>query len=42
MTVDENDVRKSQSEKLLGVKFDNKLGFENHIIDICSKICLPS
>ena len=42
MTVDENDVRKSQSEKLLGVTFDTKLRFENQIIDICSNFCLRS
>ena len=33
----EYDVRKSECEKLLGVKFDTKLTFENHITDICSK-----
>ena len=33
----EYDVRKSEYEKLLGVKFDTKLTFENHITDICSK-----
>ena len=35
--VDEYDVRKSECEKLLDVKFDTKLTFENHITDICSK-----
>ena len=35
--VDENDVRKSQCEKLLGAKFDTKLTFKNHITDICSE-----
>ena len=36
---DEYDVTKSQFKKLLGVKFDTKLTFENHITDICSKVC---
>ena len=35
--VDENDVRKSECEKLLGVKSDIKLTFEKDITDICSK-----
>ena len=35
--VNEYDVRKSESEKLLGIKFETKLTFENHMRDICSK-----
>ena len=31
------DIKNSECEKLLGVKFDNKLTFENHITDICRK-----
>ena len=35
--VNEYDVRKSESEKLLGIKFETKLTFENHMRDICNK-----
>ena len=37
IVIDECDVRKSECEKLLGVKFDTKLTFENHITNICGK-----
>ena len=33
----ECDIRKSECEKLLGVKFNTKLTFENHITNICGK-----
>ena len=33
----EYDIKNSEYEKLLGVKFDNKLTFEKHITDICRK-----
>ena len=36
--VNEYDIRNSVCEKLLGVKLDNKLKFENHSVDICSKV----
>ena len=33
----EYDIKNSECEKLLGVKFDNKLTFEEHITDVCRK-----
>ena len=33
----EYDIKNSECEKLLGVKFDNKLTFEKDITDICRK-----
>ena len=37
LRVSEYDIQNSECEKLLGVKFDNKLTFEKHITDICRK-----
>ena len=37
LRVSKYDIKDSECEKLLGVKFDNKLTFENHITDICRK-----
>ena len=37
LRVSEYDIKNSECEKLLGVKFDNKLAFEKHITDICRK-----
>ena len=37
LKVSEYDIRNSDCEKLLGVKFDNKLSFEKDITDICGK-----
>ena len=37
LRVNECDIKKSECEKLPGVKFDNKRTFEKHIIDICRK-----
>ena len=37
LRVSEYGIKNSECEKLLGVKFDNKLTFENHITDICRK-----
>ena len=31
------DITNSKSEKLLGVKFDHKLSFEDHISELCKK-----
>ena len=31
------DIKNCECEKLLGVKFDNKLTFQKHITDICRK-----
>ena len=31
------DITNSKSEKLLGVKFDHKLSFDDHISEICKK-----
>ena len=31
------DTTNSKSEKLLGVKFDNKLSFDDHISELCKK-----
>ena len=35
--LNEYDIRKIECKKVLRVKFDTKLTFRNHIIDICSK-----
>ena len=32
------DIKNSSTEKLLGIKFDNKLSFDPHVSDICSKV----
>ena len=37
LRVSEYDIKNSECEKLLRVKFDNKLTFEKHIADICRK-----
>ena len=37
LRVSEYDIRNSECENLLGVKFDNKLTFEKHITNICRK-----
>ena len=37
LRVSEYDIKNSECEKLLGVKFDNTLTFEKHITDICRK-----
>ena len=37
LRVSEYDIKNSECEKLLGVKFDNKLTFEKQITDICRK-----
>ena len=37
LKVSECNIKNSECEKLLGVKFDNKLTFEKHIIYICRK-----
>ena len=39
MHVDRFDIDKSNTEKLLGLKFDRKLTFEDHIFDIWKKAC---
>ena len=31
------DIQSSQEERLLGIKFDTKLSFENHVISLCKK-----
>ena len=36
--INEYDIRNSNSEKLLGVKFDNKLTFDEHVSDLCVKV----
>ena len=35
--IGELDVKNSKEEKLLGVKTDSKLSFENHISSLCKK-----
>ena len=35
--VGEFDVKSSREEKLLGVKIDTKLSFENHVSSFCKK-----
>ena len=37
LRVSEYDIKNSECEKLLGVKFQNKLTFEKHFTDICRK-----
>ena len=32
------DIKNSSTEKLLGIKFDNKLSFDPHVSDICAKV----
>ena len=36
--VGELQIGNINTEKLLGIKIDNKLSFENHVSDICSKV----
>ena len=36
-SMNELKIDKSDTEKLLGVKFDKKLTFDDHISDICKK-----
>ena len=36
--VDAFDIKNSNSEKLLGIKIDNKLTFDPHVSDICTKV----
>ena len=38
LEVSEYDIKNSECEKFLGVKFDNRLTFEKHITDICGKV----
>ena len=38
LRVSEYNIRNSECEKLLGVRFDNKLTFEKHITDIFGKL----
>ena len=35
--IGEFDVKNSREEKLLGVKIDSKLSFENHVSSFCKK-----
>ena len=37
MNVDGFKIDKSDTEKILGLKFDEKLAFDDHIFDICKK-----
>ena len=37
LRVSKFDIKNCECEKLLGVKFDNKLTFQKHITDICRK-----
>ena len=37
MNVDRFKIDKSDTEKLLGVNFDKKLTFDNHISNVCKK-----
>ena len=32
------DITNSKSEKLLGVKFDHKLSFDDHISELCNSL----
>ena len=36
--IGELDVKNSREEKLLGVKIDTKLSFENHVSSLCKKV----
>ena len=35
-------IANSRNEKLLGVKFDSKLTFDDHISELCKKTCIKS
>ena len=35
--VDNFDLKNSKSQKLLGIKIDNKLTFDDHVTSICTK-----
>ena len=35
--IGEFDVKNSREEKLIGVKIDGKLSFENHVSSLCKK-----
>ena len=37
ITIGNFDITNSKNEKLLGVKFDHKLSFDNHISELCKK-----
>ena len=39
--IGEFDVKNSREEKLLGVKIDSKLSFENHVSSLCKKVTWP-
>ena len=38
MMVDNFEIKNSQTEKMLGIKIDNKLTFDPHVSDLCSKV----
>ena len=40
--IGEFDVKNSREEKLLGVKIDTKLSFENHVSSICKMVSQKS
>jgi len=35
--IEENEIKNSKSQKLLGVTIDNKMSFENHVSNLCTK-----
>ena len=39
MKIGNSDITNSKKEKLLGVKFDHKLSFHDHVSELCEKAC---
>ena len=35
--IDSIEIKNSRTERLLGIKFDNKLSFEQHVTSLCKK-----
>ena len=39
--IEDFSIKNSTEEKLLGVKFDSNLSFENHVTSLCKRTSLP-